>query len=638
MKHDIRKSFVAKTAAFILVAVSAFLLAFGGMQCLYLIEEGYYDTSLTEIYTDEVENTIWWQMRTIRDYLAVGNEEDAVDFLKNGNLSVSVMEAEDKMLEEKDSVFFTTYTEPYENVLVKDFEVQFPRDTLKAGTVIGYHRLYADKDYIFRAYINLDFPVTDELSRSYQQCVRLYAIKDVLPWVVGASVLLGFAAFLFLMCSAGHQKGKEELQESVLKEIQLDLYTVIFFIGAAIIVVMTASVASAYDLVGLILLGVGAAILAVWTVCYLREAGLRIKLGGWWKNTVLYQIGRLCGKLFGKVGRGLKVMLCSIPLIWKTVLLYLGISFLEFCVLLVIVSRNSLVAFWLLEKGLLALLVIYFAMMSKRIYYGSRELAAGSSVSVDTRYMYGEFLECGENLNSIGEGIAREVEERMKSERLKTELITNVSHDLKTPLTSIINYADLIAQEQTENEKITEYSEVLVRQSAKLKKLLEDLLEASKATTGNLEVHLQPCEISVILSQAVGEYQQKMEEKKLELVVQQPEKTLQIQADGRHLWRIFDNLLNNIYKYAKEDSRVYLTVEERQETIAIIFRNMSKYALNISAEELQERFVRGDKSRHEEGNGLGLSIARSLTELQKGQMEIVTDGDLFKVTVSFPKI
>ena len=226
----------------------------------------------------------------------------------------------------------------------------------------------------------------------------------------------------------------------------------------------------------------------------------------------------------------------------------------------------------------------------------------------------------------------------MRSERLKTELITNVSHDLKTPLTSIINYSDLICEEETENERIREYSQVLKRQSGRLKKLLEDLVEASKATTGNLEVNPAPCEVGVILSQALGEYQLKLEEKELELRITQPDAPVQIMADGRHLWRVFDNLLNNICKYAQEGTRVYLNVDLLEDQVRIIFRNMSRYPLNMSGEELEERFVRGDKSRHMEGSGLGLSIAKSLVELQGGEMEILTDGDLFKVTIGFQTI
>ena len=165
---------------------------------------------------------------------------------------------------------------------------------------------------------------------------------------------------------------------------------------------------------------------------------------------------------------------------------------------------------------------------------------------------------------------------------------------------------------------------------------MDDLIEASKATTGNLEVQLQPCELGVLLSQAVGEYEQRFEEKGLELITGQPEEPVTVLADGRHIWRVFDNLLNNVCKYAQEGSRVYLTVDLEQRYAEIIFRNMSKFALNITGDELRERFVRGDKSRHMEGSGLGLSIASSLMELQGGSMEIVTDGDLFKVILDLP--
>ena len=266
----------------------------------------------------------------------------------------------------------------------------------------------------------------------------------------------------------------------------------------------------------------------------------------------------------------------------------------------------------------------------------------------------GEQKDIAESINRIGDGLDAAVEAGMKNERLKTDLITNVSHDIKTPLTSIINYADLIGKEvsgdvkdtgdgvgtetaQEREQHISEYAEVLLRQSQKLKKLLDDLLEASKATTGNLEVHPEVCDVSVLLSQAVGEYEQRFSEKKLETIVKQPEETVKVMADGRHLWRVFDNLLNNIYKYAQTGSRVYLNVEHDGQNVNIIFRNMSAYPLEMSPEELEERFTRGDRSRHMEGNGLGLSIAKSLTELQKGDMEIVTDGDLFKVVITLPE-
>ena len=202
----------------------------------------------------------------------------------------------------------------------------------------------------------------------------------------------------------------------------------------------------------------------------------------------------------------------------------------------------------------------------------------------------------------------------------------------------IINYSDLIGKEPCDNEKITEYAEVLHRQSERLKRLIEDLVEASKASTGNLEVLLAPCEVGVLLNQATGEYEQRLQQCQLELVTKQPEMPVKIMADGRRLWRVFDNLLNNICKYSQPGTRVYITVEAVDGNAVIAFKNTSRDALNISSEELMERFVRGDAARKSEGNGLGLSIAKSLTDLQNGTMALTVDGDLFKAVLTFPII
>ncbi|MFI3209168.1 MAG: ATP-binding protein, partial [Eubacteriales bacterium] len=187
----------------------------------------------------------------------------------------------------------------------------------------------------------------------------------------------------------------------------------------------------------------------------------------------------------------------------------------------------------------------------------------------------------------------------------------------------------------THNPKIHEYSEILLRQSDRLKRLTEDLVHASKVTTGNVEVHLAPCDVGVLLTQAIGEYEEKMSAVDLKIVLKQPEFPVVIEADGRHMWRVFDNLLNNICKYAQEGTRVYLILQKIENQVYITFKNISKYELNISEEELMERFVRGDKSRHSEGNGLGLSIAKSLVSVQGGNMRVAIDGDLFKVVLNF---
>ena len=190
-------------------------------------------------------------------------------------------------------------------------------------------------------------------------------------------------------------------------------------------------------------------------------------------------------------------------------------------------------------------------------------------------------------------------------------------------------------KEEPENGKMREYLEVLSRQSGKLKKLIEDLIEASKASTGNLSVNLESCELGILMEQMAGEFSERLEAKDLELVLAKPEKPVRTLADGRHMWRIFDNLMNNIVKYAKAGTRVYLSLESKEDKAKITFRNISDAQLNISGEELMERFVRGESSRNSEGSGLGLSIAKSLVQLQKGEMNITVDGDLFKVELMF---
>ena len=279
------------------------------------------------------------------------------------------------------------------------------------------------------------------------------------------------------------------------------------------------------------------------------------------------------------------------------------------------------------------------AVQLRRLQAGGRAISAGDlDYQVDTGSMLPDLKEHGENLNRIAQGMNAAVEERLKSERMKTELITNVSHDIKTPLTSIINYADLISREPTDNPKITEYSEILTRQSARLKRLIEDLIEASKAASGAMDVQLTPCEASILISQISGEYEDKLQAAGLTLVLKAPEEPLLLMADGRRMLRVFDNLMNNICKYAQPGTRVYLSVAGSADNVFFFFKNTSREALDISADELMERFVRGDASRHTEGNGLGLAIARSLCELQGGTLTLSVDGDLFKATLTFPRI
>ncbi len=365
----------------------------------------------------------------------------------------------------------------------------------------------------------------------------------------------------------------------------------------------------------------------------------RVKTSTLIKNNILYKLFFFIKKHIKKLFAFLRFEFKNIPLVWRTVIVVLAVSFLW--MLLIIRSYYDAEAklFTFVFLCLFSFVAVFLAITLQRIKKGGERIASGDlEHKIDTKYLYGDFKDFAESLNNINDGLAVAVNERMKSERFKTELITNVSHDIKTPLTSIINYVDLIKKEKPENEKIVEYIAVLDRQSSRLKKLIEDLVEASKASTGNLTVNLTECEVGVLLSQTVGEFDEKLKSTGLNVVLKQPEEPVKILADGRHLWRVFDNLMNNICKYSLRGTRVYLEVSKNVGSAVITFRNISAFELNISSEELMERFVRGDKSRGTEGSGLGLSIARSLTELQKGTLDISVDGDLFKVTLTFPTI
>ena len=240
-------------------------------------------------------------------------------------------------------------------------------------------------------------------------------------------------------------------------------------------------------------------------------------------------------------------------------------------------------------------------------------------------------------INNIAGGFSNAIDEKLKSEKLKTELITNVSHDIKTPLTSIINYVDLLKKENIEGEKANEYLSILDNKSQRLKKLTEDLVEASKASAGAIKLNFEKLNINELIKQVSGEFEDKFKTHNLQEIITLPEKEVYIKADSRYLYRVLENMYSNIAKYALEGTRVYIDITEKDNKVYIELKNVSKQKLNISADELMQRFVRGEASRNTEGSGLGLSIAKSLTELQKGKFNIYLDGDLFKVTIEFAK-
>lgn len=635
-------SLFVKVVTSMLLVVSSFVTSVSILCCgIAISHELYWSGTVQDAVVDleyypcyDAANTMWMYMQQL-------DIDGARQYFKNKNYDVSILQttAAPAGQERDRDLVIGTYDGSYEATMTKDIYLT-PDQSLSWVTWDGQHKyIIKGATYIFRVYIDPALPYQDNLRIIYEIMDIVYQQRYTFIWTAVIGSIGTILSFIILMCIAGNSNGGDSTQLSETRGVYLDLLAAIFLLGLLGILLGADRILSEFSdqgiMLKLILSSVSGTVTVIWLTLFCYNIVRQIKYGKWWTHTLIYSIIRMVARFFKYVGNICFELIKGIPMVITTVIIYLGLCILEVLAGAYLLDlRADLI--WLLEKLIFLPVLVYIAICCKRLIAASKALSQGQlGHKVDTSKMIGKLKTHGENLNNIGLGTAKAVEERTKSERLKTELITNVSHDLKTPLTSIINYSNLICEEQTDNERIKEYSQVLLRQSGRLKNLLENLVEASKATTGNLEVNLVPCEVGVILSQAVGEYQQRLEEKELELIIAQPEEPVRIMADGRHLWRVFDNLLNNICKYAQEHSRVYLNVEQREGEVQIIFRNMSKYALNVTAEDLEERFVRGDRSRHMEGNGLGLPIAKSLIELQDGDMKIVVDGDLFKVTLSF---
>lgn len=463
--------------------------------------------------------------------------------------------------------------------------------------------------------------------------VRYWAIV-----ICFVSFVLSIAFFAILMASAGVHKNSTEPEYGWDYKIWFDLEIAAFLASSfCAVFVMSHYFDMIDDAFSIIILVMGISFIEVTGTALCMSFAARLKAGKWWEETFIY---RVIVTFIIWVFKKFVNLFRRIPMVWKTAVAI--VSFALFNMLVIYVFRNDadcIFFIWIFECVIILPLAVYCTYQLKRLKIAAEEITKGDfNYKIKTAGMFWDLKEHAMTLNSIGDGMGVALEERMKSERMKTELISNVSHDIKTPLTSIINYTDLITKEKCDNPNINEYAEVLHRNSERLKRLMEDIIEASKASSGAIDVDLQPCEAGILLTQIAGEYEEKFASKNLNLVLKQPEENICIMADGRRLWRVFDNLFNNIYKYSQEGTRVYATLLKENDRVEFVFKNTSAVQLDIDANELMERFVRADASRNTEGNGLGLNIAKSLTELQKGSFDIEIDGDLFKVIVSFAYI
>ncbi len=494
-----------------------------------------------------------------------------------------------------------------------------------------------DGNLRIRCGIAKELKAQDDIYWAVRAAERLSAVfRTAVPVLIAAAALF-LLLVVFLACVAGRRPGREEAVAGWQEKIPLDLYLAaagLAFTGAVFLVAdaQQMDLMRGLPLYLLLFLGVGlgvaALLLGLWmTFC------TRVKLGGWWRNTVIYQVFRFLWKGLRWCWSGILRVIQSIPLFWRTAL-FAGV----FCVLVFGLAMSQVYEGVFLALAAFFVIACAAAVQLRTLQAGGRALAAGDLDSkVDTKRLFWDFRNHGENLNDISRGMQTAVERQLRSERLKTELITNVSHDIKTPLTSIISYVDLLLRDP-QGEHAPEYLEVLDRQSRRLKKLTEDLVEVSKASTGNVAVNASRCSIRELLTQALGEYSERLEKAGLESVLTVPDRLPDAWADGTLIWRVLDNLFSNACKYALPGTRFYIDAKEEGPLIRVSFKNISRQQLNVTAEELMERFVRGDASRSGEGSGLGLNIARSLMELQGGSLSLTVDGDLFRADITLPSM
>ena len=622
------KTSVGKTILFLLCGLCGIVCTTTICGAVVLVEQDFYTSEEAELRYDIFDSLL------SRDGQALAWQAENEDTFSDetgkwGNLTWQIVGTDGKIKagskNTKTKWQYTNYYEVYEEEddmwLYPVSEAHMKEDTSQKYDIVHFH-------------IDESLAVPDKYAFAARAVHILYAMRYIVYIIMALAFVLGLLSFVTLMSVSGRRAGTNEICPGPLYALPADLLLFILGMMGAIAIGIPAGMMTDSAVVNGVFLSAGVVFAGNLFLGFCMSVAVRIKKKTLWKNTVIYW----CLHLLKCICAGICHALLALPVIWKVVLGAGLVSFLEFWGMMAFsYDVGNQVLFWFLEKMVLLPVIFYGAWMIKKLQKGAAAMAEGELGSkIDTRGMRGEFKKQGEDLNSIFSGMSLAVEKQLKSERMKTELITNVSHDIKTPLTSIINYADLIGKEPCENEKITEYAEVLVRQSVRLKRLIEDLVEASKAATGNLDVNLVPCDAAIFLTQAGGEYEEKLQSANLTLVTSQPDTEIRIMADGRRMWRVFDNLMNNICKYAQPGTRVYLSLERIRNSAVIIFRNTSREALNISEEGLMERFVRGDASRTTEGNGLGLSIARSLTELQGGKLTIKIDGDLFKAMLTFP--
>ena len=516
----------------------------------------------------------------------------------------------------------------------------YEQETMWSGgkLVTYYLYYYQAPEYVVNVF--LQEKVLENSSLQILTAMYPYRYTCIAILIIG--LILFAAGLVFLFWSAG-KTPEGQIRPGGLNRIPLDIYAVIVAVGIFLLIQLFKYLAKwtesegphpgnlsllIVNLLAMTLLGIG--------FLYALAAQIKIKGAYWWHHSAT---GWCCAQ----IAKGIRFLWqCGstlarlMPVIWQW-LLTAGIMGILICTAGLLAMWHTAAVFLLVAILLICILIVlYSGYCFGTLLSGVKRMSQGDlNHKIPEKYLPGSFRDFAAELNALSETAMLAAEHKMRSERMKSELITNVSHDIKTPLTSIINFVDLLQKPHTEQQR-SEYLEVLSRQSERMKKLIEDLIELSKASTGNITVHISSMDAAETVNQALGEFSDKLDAARLTPVFRQPEEPIMMRSDGRLVWRVLSNLLSNAVKYALPDTRLYIDLSRFEDKVLLSLKNISKEELTVHADELMERFVRGDTSRKSEGSGLGLNIAKSLMEVQGGQMQLLLDGDLFKVTLIFP--
>lgn len=514
-----------------------------------------------------------------------------------------------------------------------EYESNLSVDSAYLYSLLSQYAVEYAGDYYIEAAVDTEYSVVDSITENRDYYYDfLPGVKGLLAGSIFCAVVM-LVLLIILTIYAGEPNGFDRIKTEIAAGG-------LIFIGMALLYITAYTINYHKHTVWIsgIAAGVGAAVINPFFLLGYFSLIRRIKAGILWSGSIC---GWVCSRV-ADIGSACRTIFRSRSVAFKTFVMAGSVLFINWFLISNGARVGGLDILELLAfvfDVLVLILLIYNAILRNKILQGVRIISGGElEYQIDTTKMSGDNLEMAKAVNSMGEGLHSAVENSIKNERLKADLITNVSHDIKTPLTSIINYVNLLKREDITDEKVKNYIEILDNKSQRLKHLTEDLVEASKISSGNIVLNIERINFIELIHQTAGEFSEKFEARHLTLITSLPDQPVSIAADGRRLYRVLDNLYNNVAKYAMENTRVYADLAVKDDTVEFSIKNISSQALNINADELTERFIRGDVSRSTEGSGLGLSIAKNLTEAMNGSFIVYLDGDLFKIIIGFKKL